>query len=102
MWHPPGQYKLSQGEECIRVALCSAWVPVEFLQFCTHLCVFDEVEGHDALKWALKELAEHVDLSTHVDGLALCDVIDQAHKEDVLHCLGWCPAGACDEHLGQW
>ena len=102
MWHPPGQYKPSQGEECIRAALCSAWVPVEVLRFCTHLCVFNEAEGHDALKQALEELAECADLSMCIDGLVLCGVIDQACEEDMLHCLGWCPAGACNECLEQW
>ena len=102
MWHPPGQYKLSQGGECIRAALCSAWVPVEVSWFRTCLCVFNEAEGHDALKWALEELAEHADLSMHIDGLASCGVVDWAHEEDMLHCLGWCPTGACNECLGQW
>ena len=75
------------------MALCSAWVPVEVLQFCTCLCVFDEVEGHDALKRALEELAECVDLSMCIDSLASCGVVDWACKEDMLHCLGWCPTG---------
>ena len=70
------------------MALCSAWVPVEVSQFCTCLCVFNEVEGHDTLNQALKELAEHADLSTHIDGLVLCGVIDWAHEEDMLCCLG--------------